>query len=337
MSDFNVNIFQHRGSSYKIGLNLGQQIAGTPIIDIFENITREQIDVTNMKAIYSTFSPHLLEELEGLAEGAQIPWQKAAALFSGFDVPRPEAMGCSAMVTNAYYVRNYDFSPALYDGYFSLIQPEEGFASAGYNLQVLGRHDAVNQHGLVVGLHFVSNNGYTEGISAWITIRMVLDTCSTVTDAIEMLREIPHAACYNFSMGDKKGNIAVVEASPDSVIVRKDESYLTCVNHFQDKSQQHNNRSVINNSEKRHTYIQSIKNEQLTQQEAFDHFRDKKSPLFYTDYEELFGTLHTFAYDFKDSRLLTAIAQSSQIIDINFDDWVAGKAIRDQNLQGIIE
>ncbi|MFD3448933.1 C45 family autoproteolytic acyltransferase/hydrolase [Microbacteriaceae bacterium 4G12] len=128
---------------------------------------------------------------------------------------------------------------------FSLLQPENTFASAGYNLQVIGQHDGVNSQGLVLGLHFVSNNDYTKGLSAWTSIRMILDTCSILEDAIHMLQEIPHSPCYNFSIGDGRGNIAVVEASPEKVMARRGESLLSCVNHFQIKDLETKNRTSI--------------------------------------------------------------------------------------------
>ena len=42
------------------------------------------------------------------------------------------------MITASYYVRNYDFTPAFYDGYFTVAQADQGLASAGYNLQAIG-------------------------------------------------------------------------------------------------------------------------------------------------------------------------------------------------------
>lgn len=337
MSNFTVKIFQQRGNAYQIGFNLGQQLAGTHIPQMFKNITRSEIDMANMKATYQALAPHLLSELEGLGDGLNISWKKAAALFGGYDFPRPPALGCSAMLTDDYYVRNYDFSPELYDGYFSLIQPNEAFASAGYNLQAIGRHEGVNQHGLVAGLHFVSNNGYTTGISAWTAIRMLLDTCATASDAIDLLKEIPHAACYNFSIGDKYGNAVVVEATPENIDIQRAPSILSCTNHFQNNLLQHRNKPDINHSVNRHTYIQSMEEKHLMQEEAFDHFRDKTSPLFYTDYDDLFGTLHTFSYGYKNARILTSIAQSDKVLDIHFDDWVAGNNLPEKRLRGTIK
>jgi predicted choloylglycine hydrolase len=336
MSEFSVDIIQIRDTSFNIGLTLGKSIHNKPLLNILESITRPEIDFESMKSIFLDLAPHLLEELEGLAYGLEFSTKKCASMFSGYDLPKTEALGCSAIITKDYYVRNYDFSPALYDGIFSLIQPDSAFATAGYNLQMIGRHDGVNQKGLVVGLHFVSNNGYSKGISPWTAVRMVLDTCSSVNDAIQMLKEIPHSACYNFSIGDNKGDMAVVEASPEKVVVRIGHSLLSCVNHFQDKTLIDKNRLSIDCSIKRNSYLQEMANENLAYQAVFNNFKDKQSPLFFTDYENLFGTLHTFAYSFQDSRIMTAIAQSDHVLDCNFQDWVDGKNIKEQVMKGKI-
>lgn len=337
MSDFLVNVIQIRDTSFNIGLKFGKYLNNNPLLNVLESITRPEIDYKGLKSIFSGLAPHLLEEIEGLACGLEISTMRSASLFSGYDVPKTEAMGCSAIITKDYYVRNYDFSPALYDGIFSLVQSEAAFATAGYNLQVLGRHDGINQEGLVIGLHFVSNNGYSKGISPWTAIRMVLDMCSSVDDAIQMLKEIPHSACYNFSLGDKNGNIAVVEASPETVIGRLGDSLLSCVNHFQEETLINKNRLSIDGSVKRNSYLQGMTTEHITHQEMFDIFKDKRSPLFFTDYENLFGTLHTLSYSFQDSRIMTTIAESNQVLDFSFEDWVKGKNITEQILRGNID
>ncbi|HLR51670.1 MAG TPA: C45 family peptidase [Candidatus Avamphibacillus sp.] len=337
MFNFTVDILQIRDSSFNIGFKMGKYVKDKPFLKTFESITKPEIDDKNMKAIYSTFAPHLLEEIDGLAEGLGISHRKAAALFSGYDMPKAEALGCSAMMTKKYYVRNYDFSPDLYDGLFSLIQPDTSFATAGYNLQILGRHDGVNQEGLVAGLHFVSNHGYKKGLSAWTAVRIVLDSCATTSEAVNLLKEIPHAACYNFSLGDKNGDMAVVEASPDKVIVRRGVSALSCVNHFQSEQLKNKNRSSIEHSVKRHHYLEKLKDEEHSYVEIFENFKSIYSPLFFTDYDDLFGTLHTFSYSYHEARILTAIARGEQVLDINFQDWVDGENMDMDILEGIIE
>lgn len=337
VSNFNVSIFQIRDSSFQIGLKTGEKLHNTSILKIFESITKQEIDLHNMKSIYSNFAPHLLEELEGLAQGFEISLDRAAALFSGYDVPKTEGMGCSSLLTNEYYVRNYDFTPGLYDGIFSLVQTDKAFATAGYNLQILGRHDGVNENGLVAGLHFVSHDSYAKGVSPWASIRMVLESCSSVDDAVAMLKEIPHSACYNFSLGDRNGNMAEVEASSEKVIIRYGESTLACVNHFQDARLTDENRGSIEGSVGRNKHLLGLMDKRLTHHDMFQHFKNVDSPIFFTDYENLFGTLHTFSYSYQHSRILTTIARSSQVLDINFLDWVNGEDMREESLTGFIQ
>ncbi|WP_102691973.1 C45 family autoproteolytic acyltransferase/hydolase [Rummeliibacillus pycnus] len=337
MSIFEVKVLQIRDSSFNIGFRTGKIIQNNPIIRALEMITKPEIEYENMKSIYLSFAPHLLDELQGLSEGLGISLNKAASLFSGYDVQKTEAMGCSTILTKDYYVRNYDFGPSLYDGNFSLVQPDHAFASAGYNLQAIGRHDGVNEQGVVLGLHFVSNKDYSVGLSPWTSIRMILDTCSTTDDAIQMLKEIPHSACYNFSIGDRNGDIAVVEATPTKISVRREPDFLSCVNHFQVKELQPNNRMLNDNSIKRNDYLQSLRKSNLTYREMFNQFSTSESPLFLTDYDQLFGTLHTFSYSFKDEKILTSIAKGEQIIDINLQEWIQGNNLKETKLTGKIE
>jgi len=337
VTNFIVNIVQMRESSFNIGIKMGKLIKNSSLIKSFESITKPEIDYQNMESIYSTFAPYLLEELEGLSQGLEMPLNRTAALFGGYDLPRTEALGCSAIMTRDYYVRNYDFSPDLYDGLFSLVQPDSRFATAGYNLQLLGRHDGVNQEGLVAGLHFVSNQGFTKGVSAWMAVRMMLDSCSTTEEAIAMLKEIPHAACYNFSLGDKKGDIAVVEASPDQVVVRRGLSVLSCVNHFQDDTIKDKNRPSITHSVKRSNYLSELSEKHYRHTEMFEEFNSVGSPLFFMDYDDLFGTLHTFSYSYQDTRILTAVARGKMTLDINFQKWIDGENVNRTILEGLID
>ncbi|MFE0560351.1 C45 family autoproteolytic acyltransferase/hydrolase [Paenibacillus sp. NPDC058910] len=335
MPDYTVHIMQLREDNYHNGLKLGRSLRNQPILKAFEAATKPEIDTEQLKSIYNEFAPQLLSELEGLAEGLEMPFPKAAALLGGYDVPKIAAMGCSAMITPSYYVRNYDFTPAFYDGYFTAAQPEQGLATVGYNLQAIGRHDGVNEKGLAAGLHFVSFDGYRTGLSPWVGVRMILESCATVEEVSYMLRHIPHAACYNFSIGDARGNMAVVEASPDQVITRAGgEAAIACVNHYEALTGK--NRPSIEHSLGRKRYIDGLDATQLTQTEAFGLFKERESPLFFTDYDDLFGTLHTFSYAFDEGRVMTSFAQGSAL-DFSFRDWVEGKDIPAAELTGHID
>ncbi|WP_237458250.1 hypothetical protein [Pontibacillus yanchengensis] len=65
MSDFYVNVFQTRDTSFQIGVLTGRMIRNTLIV--WKELTKQGMDHDNMKSIYETYAPNLLEELEGLA------------------------------------------------------------------------------------------------------------------------------------------------------------------------------------------------------------------------------------------------------------------------------
>lgn len=334
MTEFYVDVLQVRKDAFLAGEELGRYWRDHPMLDNIKAMTKESIDMEECRAIFRHFDPVLLEELEGMAAGVGISYAEAAALFSGYDVPKAEGMGCSALLTPGYYVRNYDFTPAQYEGVFLLQQTKDVLASAGYTLQQLGRHDGVNEAGVVIGLHFVSHHSYREGVSPWLAVRMVLDQCRNAEEAVDVLKEVPHAACYNFSVGDDTGARVIVEASPGRVVVHRSDDVLGCSNHFDSTPLMDRNRKNVHVSQKRKQDM-----EQLVlpdQKAAFDHFRNPDSPQFFHHYREMFGTLHTFSYHYETKRILTTIARSHEVLDVQWEEWVRGTDIDTGKMRGRI-
>ncbi|MEC0283019.1 C45 family peptidase [Terribacillus saccharophilus] len=336
MEEIKAAIIQARGSAYEIGKNTAAAYAKNPILQQFSQLASQQTNYEEIKALFSDYAPHLLDELQGLADGLGLSLQAAAALYSGYNLPRPQALGCSAYVDQFQYVRNYDFSPSLYDHCLSFIAPEEVFGSIGYNLQLIGRHDGVNEKGLAIGLHFVSNSGYQKGLSAWSVLRIALDTCETTQQVINLFKELPHAACYNFSVGDAQGSHAVIEVAPEKLCVRSSTAGLNCVNHFQHGELEAFNRQDMTSSVKRDNFLLNLDKSEMTQEELFDLFSDPASPLFFEDYDQLFGTLHTFAYSFQTWQLITSLSRGNPL-EIDIEDWFAGKDLKIDMLYGRIK
>src|SRR5699024_11860752 len=96
-------------------------------------------------------------------------------------------------------------------------------------------------------------------------------------------------------------------------------------------------RSTTEHTSKYHNYLEKLKYEKHSYVEIFENFKSIYSPLFFTDYDDLFGTLHTFSYSYHEARILTAIARGEQVLDINFQDWVDGENMDMDILEGIIE
>lgn len=100
---------------------------------------------------------------------------------------------------------------------------------------------------------------------------------------------------------------------------------------------QSKNRPSIEQSTKRNEKLLDLANTHNTYLQAFHHFKNPLSPIFFTDYDNLFGTLHTFAYAYKEAKILTTIAHSEQVLEIDFQDWVKGEDINEDILVGVIK
>jgi predicted choloylglycine hydrolase len=190
-----VDVLQCRGSSYDVGKQMAEGFLKTARGSTFHRRKGQQpfgFILNDAQAALCTYAPNIWEELHGLADGLKIPLERAAAQYSNSRLNFPKR-GCSAVMTKAFYGRNYDFC---------------------------------------VGLHFVNYRPVRPGLACILIVRMVLDQCATTQEAVGLLTRIPHGQPFNYSVLDAAGAAAVVEASPLATSVR-DGRQLACTNHFQ--------------------------------------------------------------------------------------------------------
>ena len=218
---FGVSVVQCRGTPYEVGRAQARLFAATPKGRAFlRSKTRFPwwFKLHTEARVFAKFAPPLWEELAGLADELGIAMERAAYCF-GNESMRPPIGACSAVMTAEVYGRNYDFRPRYYGAQFTLLQASGSFASIGSTHLLTGRLDGMNEHGLTIGLHRVKKRPRFPGLSADLIVRMVLDQCATTADAVALMRSLPHAMQYNYSLLDAGGVAAVVEASPGAVAV----------------------------------------------------------------------------------------------------------------------
>ena len=211
-----VDVLQCRGSSYEVGKQMAEGFLKTTRGATFHRRRGHQpfgFDLKDAQAALCTYAPNIWEELHGLADGLKIPLERAAAQYSNARLSFPKR-GCSSVMTNAFYGRNYDYSPRRYDPTLVAVQPKGVHASLAFSDRFTGRVDGMNEHGLCVGLHFVNYRPVRPGLVCILIVRMVLDQCATTREAIRLLTRIPHGQPFNYSLLDAIGAAAVVEASP---------------------------------------------------------------------------------------------------------------------------
>lgn len=336
MEQLNVRVVNLVGSSFELGLQQGEEIKTTAFIKQLGFLEHLSAHSNPAKAqdLLKTLSPNLLEELRGLAQALDMPLDTAIRFYSGYDVTFP-AMGCTAFINDGYYVRNYDFSPEIYDARVVFSKPTDGYASVGFSQQILGRLDGMNEKGLVVGLHFVNDGHRGEGFLATTIVRILLEQCACIEEAIQLLAKIPHGFCYNYSLTDLSGQAVIVEASPEKQCIRF-ETPLICTNHFQTKDLQHKNRKDIQGSIQRKASLNKLVAEAVSPVAAYHYFNDDKSPLFFKDYQQYFGTLHTVVYSPKDLSVLVGIGENSEPTKVSFKKYLDGSLRLPSVISGII-
>lgn len=325
-----VEVVELKGSAYDIGMKQGSTLE-------LNSKWRHQIelqmnrDTAEAQNQIERISTNLLKEIEGLATGMRVNIDTAIQLFGGYDMQMP-SMGCTTLANDSFYVRNYDFSDELYDARLVLTNPDNGYASIRFSQQITGRLDGMNEKGLVIGLHLVNEKISQKGFLATAVCRLVLEQCSVTDEAVSLIKQIPHQYCVNFSIMDKKGNNAIVEASPEKQIVRKS-TQIICTNHFESEQLNKENRAFINRSLDRKKYLATLEKENLTAISAYRIFNDEDSPLFFKHYKEYFGTLHTVVYCPESMDVIIGIGGDYNPFELSFDEWLGEKG----RLPGMLE
>lgn len=329
-----VDVLECRGSSYDVGKQLAEAFLKTTRGRAYARRKERRpfaFSLRNAEAALKTWAPNVWEELHGLADGLKIPLERAVAEYSNGRLRYPPR-GCSAVMSAGLYGRNYDYDVRHYDRLLVAIQPKGVHASIGFSDRFTGRVDGMNEHGLCVGLHQVSQRTWKPGLVCILIVRMVLDQCATTREAVALLRRIPHGLSFNYSLMDAGGHGAVVEASPAEVVVREG-GQLGCANHFLAPSQQAFNRR--NPGSYRHLpALETFAREQLAADRLFKALNDSLSPVFDHRYTAGSGTMHTIVCIPAERRMQIGVGGDATPSDIDVGGWARGRPLGLEALEG---
>lgn len=185
-----------------------------------------------------SFFPKILEEIRGFADACHISYQHLLGFIMSIGAFKAEPM-CSAFAafngSDVVLGRNYDFFYSFKKFVESVLTcPEDGYFSIGHSDVFIGREDGINEEGLAVAMTGVIGKTVHPGVNFIVTIRRILDKCATTGESIVVLKSAHFSTTSNYLIADKRGDMAVVEASPERVRVRKpeDDNFIICTNHF---------------------------------------------------------------------------------------------------------
>lgn len=337
MNNVYSDFIQFRGSHYEFGLLQGELLKKSLILANRKKQWGSKphhfiIDEEEFQYVIKKFAPGILDELHGLSDTLKWPFKDAIREFGGYYLEYGQS-GCSIITGPGYMIRNYDNHPHSYEGRYLLYQPtDRGYASIGPSMQITGRTDGLNEKGLAMGYNFTNRKQSKSGFLCNMIGRIILERCANAQEAVALLKEIPHRHSFSYVLIDKNGQSVVVEASPRSVVTRKEN---VCTNHFDRLINE--NRYRMEDSLRRAKLMRKYKKENITSIEAFRRMNDINYSIFSSNYKASAGTLHTASYYPNVLKAGFALGGNKAPLFLDFDKWLAGHDTNIKQIKGTID
>jgi predicted choloylglycine hydrolase len=233
-----------RGSHYEIGRQYGMLLKNKGIE--YQRPTDVAIRfAAKVEQKVANLVPELIEEIQGITDGSGFDFE----IIRTFALTVGRSPTCTILAIPGQYTvdgrpifaRNYDATPAFQDFTLYRTYPKKHLAHMGCCFDmIVGREDGLNEAGVaiaVAGVHGL----YTDAPGVWdhIPLRAVLDHCTSVDQAVALLKQFPHFWTKNFLVADTKGHIAIVEAAQQRISVHYPQNEIGAItNHFVSSSMQ---------------------------------------------------------------------------------------------------
>ena len=263
-----------KGTHYEMGQHYASIIYKNGFrISQLPKLTGKAIDFgKKSEIIVKKFYPEILEEVKGFADGCKGSYDFLVSFLLNIGIDEFGAPKCSVFAvnngSNVIFGRNHDFYPEFKKTTESvLVSPQNGYKFIGQSDAFIGKIDGLNEKGLAIGMSFVLGKIIKPGISFEFAGRYVLEKCGTVEEAKKTLLNMEFATSQNFLIADKKGNMAVIEASPQKVKVREPErgdNFVIATNNFRIPEmkgfEKEHDRNWFNSETRFNTISDSLKN-----------------------------------------------------------------------------
>jgi len=202
-----------------------------------EKISESKDFLKSVQKECEKFSPELLDELEGISKGSEIPFEKLLAfniLDSIGNLPF-SAIDCSSIVekhdSKVYFGHNEDWGTETNDLFILDLQIENTriFAFTYYGL-LPGISFSKNNHGLFFTMNGLICNDLRVGVPRSFVNRKVIQSKS-IDEAIEWIKMAKRSRGQNYNIFTKI-EIANVETSATELFIRRELDILHHTNHY---------------------------------------------------------------------------------------------------------
>lgn len=225
---------------YRAGVHYGLQLQqqGMHVLDMLKMTVREEKRefARACRAHYATWYPEILEEVRGISDALAFePERLEELLFCMYAFPIDVRCSCLAfrgVDGHMYFGRNSDFLTAMEDVYESnYVAYDDHIPFIGNTTACLQMEDGVNAHALAAGLTFICPKQRRPGLHAGFLIRYILEHCTSVNEALQVLEDLPIASAQTITLVDAK-EAAVVECNCERMHVVRSQSHVWATNRF---------------------------------------------------------------------------------------------------------
>jgi predicted choloylglycine hydrolase len=229
--------------------------------------------------------------------------QRLAELIGGDDLairllgcwqPPAYLIGCSQAAlaghANPVLARNYDLHPDLNEGVI-IRTGWSGRRVLGTSEFLWGLADGMNEDGLALSLAFGGSREVGPGFGITLILRYVLEVCTTVPDALEVLARLPSHMAYNVTLLDRHGAAKTVQLAPAR---RPKILDLPVATNHQDTPRWTENARFTATFEREAALRQVVERHDTNACHLLQALLGR--PLYNTDYRNGFGTLYTVRY-----------------------------------------
>ena len=237
----------------------------------------------NMPQMVQTYKKLLVLSGGGELEACFLSHWRPPEYLSGCSIAAKASHGMVRLV------RNYDLSPELNEGL--LLKSHWRKPLIGMVEFLWGLSDGINADGLCAAIAYGGRGGTGAGFGITLIIRYMLETCSTVEEALGVLERVPSHMAYNVTLADRLGRTATVELRPGGGLRQVWPAIATNHQNGPERPVRHR----FTETHDRRAYLQSLLADDPSPDSLAKAFL--LPPLFQRRYREGFGTLFTAEYD----------------------------------------
>ncbi len=231
-----------------------------------------------------------------------------------------------------YLFRTYDMNPDITEIRLCSTKPSSGYTHTGFSTQFFGRSDGMNEHGLCVmfascgmpvGHYPGMQKPKINGFNFMVVVRLLLEKCLNVEEAIDLFLHIPIASNVNLLVADSQNKIAILETLngiKDHKLIEENHAFLT--NHaVLEEIKRHERVALTQSKTRERTLHDYFKDSQLNSKESINELIATEYPQGLTslNYGESFGTVYTVIFNVTDKQISYSFGSSkfNPVYDIN--------------------